>query len=160
VVAGNYDCKYRRGGIYAAAFYVSVKVSNPPKESGTSHSPTGWFLEARCRGSPKHRAEGAKVMKKYFALPLLIAFAATPAFAQMSNDSPYPNLNTPGSGSEQRDDNLWDGARASTQPSVLNEDEFISGRSSVEGPPPNIAEPGSDSELRDDNVWSSGESLD
>ena len=95
-------------------------------------------------------------MKKYLLLPIAAAFAATPALAQMSNDSPHPNINTPGSGSEQRDDNVWDGARMSTQPSYLNEDELIYGRASVEGPPPNIATPGSDAERRDDNVWSGG----
>ena len=66
-------------------------------------------------------------MKKYLALPLLaVAFAATPALAQMSNDSPHPGLNTPGSDSEQRDDNVWNGAIQSQSGA-----EIYSGRSAT-----------------------------
>ena len=118
-------------------------------------------------------------MKKYLTLPLLAALAATPAFAQMSNDSPNPNLNTPGSGAEQRDDNVWGGAEESTGPGVIvddadddnlvigeadddvligdDDDDLLTGRSSTHDFPPNRALPGSGAEQRDENVWHGGQ---
>lgn len=116
-------------------------------------------------------------MKKYLALPLLAAFVATPAFAQMSNDSPNPGINTPGSGAEQRDDNVWRGAEGDagieSDAGIISRDDDVAigadplfvdelqtGRSSTRGLPAGRALPGSGSEQRDENVWYGGQQPD
>lgn len=123
------------------------------------------------------------MMRTYLILAAA-AFAATPALAQMTNDSPYANRNTPGTGTEQRDDNVWQGAIQSQEPApivpyvadpYLADPYLATGRSAVVGPPP-LAEPydsrlieddddlppsralpGSDAEQRDENVWFGGD---
>jgi hypothetical protein len=112
-------------------------------------------------------------MKKYLALPLLAVFAATPVFAQMTNDGPSPGINTPGAGAEQRDDNVWRGAEGAADvesdsgifsgdndvaigSDAAIEGDLQTGRSSTRDLPPNRALPGSSSEQRDENVWYGG----
>lgn len=74
--------------------------------------------------------------RKLFALPIVaVAFAAGPAMAQMSSETPFPSRNMPGTGTEQRDNNVWEGAVNSSRP-VLPGGELYTGRSAVAGPPP------------------------
>lgn len=74
--------------------------------------------------------------RKILVLPFVaVAFAAGPALAQMSPETPFPSRNMPGSGTEQRDDNVWQGAINSSRP-ALPAGELYTGRASVAGPPP------------------------
>jgi hypothetical protein len=88
----------------------------------------------------------------------------------MTNDAPQPGISTPGSGAEQRDDNVWGGAESSDSGAIIGESEsdagvavgsdadepLFTGRASTSDLPPNRALPGSGSEQRDDNVWYGG----
>ncbi len=74
--------------------------------------------------------------RKIFVLPFLAAtFAAGPALAQMSPETPFPSRNMPGTQTEQRDDNVWQGAINSSRP-ALPAGELYTGRAAVVGPPP------------------------
>lgn len=90
-------------------------------------------------------------MKKFLLLSVAAAFAATPALAQTSNDSPYPNKNTPGSGAEQRDDNVVDGAKESSDGNILMDEGRSSTDLEEDTKKPGIETPGSGSEKRDEN---------
>jgi hypothetical protein len=77
--------------------------------------------------------------RKILVLPVIAAaFAAGPALAQMSPETPFPSRNMPGTQTEQRDDNVWQGAINSSRPAYPG-GELYTGRASVAGPP--LAEP-------------------
>jgi hypothetical protein len=68
-------------------------------------------------------------MKNAIVLSIVAAaFTAAPALAQVY-DTPQPSRSMPGTGTEQRDDNVWRGAEQSAEP------DLYTGRSSVSGAP-------------------------
>lgn len=74
--------------------------------------------------------------RNILAWPLVAAaLAAGPALAQTATETPFASRNMPGSGTEQRDDNVWEGAINSSRP-ALPSGELYTGRSAVMGPPP------------------------
>lgn len=85
-------------------------------------------------------------MKKYLLLPALAALAVSPALAQTTNDSPYPNKNTPGTGTEQREDNVIEGAKESSEPGT------VQGAQAGEPEKPGLTGPGTGTEDREDKV--------
>ena len=74
--------------------------------------------------------------RKILVLPFLVAaFAAGPAIAQTIPETPFPSRNMPGTGTEQRDNHVWEGAVNSSRP-ALPAGGLYTGRASVAGPPP------------------------